>query len=409
MAKEWQNDKVYDYILNNFHKTVKSGGSELKPLVSPCVSEAFTFFFYWDTYFANLALFEIGDVKQVENNLDNMCTLIDKIGYVPNGYLPDSQTQGLKNRSQPPLFSAGVKDLYEHTSDVGVIKRYLPYMEKEYEFWMKERVTSIGLNKYGHNADDEWLVGFCNGICQRLNISPDAYEDRVAQGGHFLAIAESGWDFTPRFHDGDNYYACEYYAPVDLNSILYGVEKTIAEFSKVIGDKEKEKTYLKKAENRKVLMDKYMKGIDGFYYDYNYKNDSLSSVISAASFTPYTFGVSADLVALNALTDKLLCEYGIPATEKLSRECLDQWAYPSVWPPLTFFAVKAMQNLGSDKLKTVAERYVNTVRETFDNTRALWEKYDAEKGGVAYGHEYRTVEMFGWTAGVYSYLVKNCI
>jgi len=282
-------------------------------------------------------------------------------------------------------------------------------MEKEYEFWMKERVTSIGLNKYGHNADDEWLVGFCNGICQRLNISPDAYEDRVAQGGHFLAIAESGWDFTPRFHDGDNYYACEYYAPVDLNSILYGVERTIAEFSKVIGDKEKEKTYLKKAENRKALMDKYMKGIDGFYYDYNYKNDSLSSVISAASFTPYTFGVSADLVALNALTDKLLCEYGIPATEKLSRECLDQWAYPSVWPPLTFFAVKAMQNLGSDKLKTVAERYVNTVRETFDNTRTLWEKYDAEKGGVAYGHEYRTVEMFGWTAGVYSYLVKNCI
>ena len=407
MNSALRNDAVFKYIAENFHKTVKSGGKELKPLVSPCVSEAFTFFFYWDTYFANLALFELGDIKQVENNLDNMCTLIDKLGYVPNGYLPDSETQGLENRSQPPLFSIGAKDLFDRTKDLNVVSRYLPYMEKEYEFWMKERVTPIGLNKYGHSATDEWLVSFCNGICQRLKISQDTYEDKVEQGGHFLAIAESGWDFTPRFHDGDNYYACENYAPVDLNSILFGVETAIAEFSDAIGDNEKATEYKEKAKNRKSLMDKYMKSRDGFYYDYNYVNGSMSTVLSAASFTPYTFGVASDVGAANALVDRLLGEYGIPATEKLSRECFDQWAYPSVWPPLTFFAVRALENLASDKVKEVADRYVNTVRETFERTGTLWEKYDAEKGGVAYGHEYKTVEMFGWTAGVYTYLVKK--
>ena len=117
--------------------------------------------------------------------------------------------------------------------------------------------------------------------------------------------------------------------------------------------------------------------------------------------------MASDISAANALVDRLLGEYGIPATEKLSRECFDQWAYPSVWPPLTFFAVRALENLASDKVKEVADRYVNTVRETFERTGTLWEKYDAEKGGVAYGHEYKTVEMFGWTAGVYTYLVKK--
>lgn len=407
MNSALKNDAVYEYIAKNFHKTIKSGGTELKPLVSPCVSEAFTFFFYWDTYFANLALFEIGDFKQVENNLDNMCTLIDKYGYIPNGYLPDSQTQGLENRSQPPLFSIGALDYYNHTKDLSAVARYLPYMEREYEFWMRERITPVGLNKYGHNATDEWLVAFCDGICQRLNISPEIYKDKVSQGGHFLAIAESGWDFTPRFEIENNYYACEDFAPVDLNAILFGVENAISEFAKLLGDDKKASAFREKMENRKALMDKYMKGEDGFYYDYNYKQNNLSKVLSAASFTPYTFGVSADTVTLEALTDRLLGEYGLPATEKISRECLDQWAYPSVWPPLTFFAVRALEKLNSSKVKDVAARYVNTVRETYKNTDSLWEKYDAEKGGVAYGHEYKTVEMFGWTAGVYTYVIKN--
>lgn len=54
--------KIYDYIKNNLPKTIKETYPELKPVVSPCVKEGFTTFYYWDTYFANLAFLALGDL-----------------------------------------------------------------------------------------------------------------------------------------------------------------------------------------------------------------------------------------------------------------------------------------------------------------------------------------------------------
>lgn len=406
---KWKNDKVYSYIQSNFSRTVQSGGKEMKPLISPCANKDFTCFFYWDTYFANLALFELGDFKQVKNNLDNMCYLLDKYGYIPNAYQPDSPEQGLDNRSQPPLFSFAVNDYYRLTGDRKTVKDYLPFMEKEYSFWMSERITPCGLNKYGHSATKEYLTQFCLGVCSRLNLSPDEYSDKVKQGGHFLAIAESGWDFTPRFNKDSNLYACEDFAPVDLNAMLYGVETILADFCRAIGKNEKAEKYLSRASKRKTLMDTLMKSNDGLYYDYDYTINSRSTVLSAASFTPYAFGVSCDKNGLKKLTERISYKFGISATEKQPSECLDQWAFPSIWPPLTFFAIKAMERLDRTLLITQAEKYVSTVQTTFKKTDTLWEKYDCKKGGVAVGHEYGTVEMFGWTAGVYAYLIKNVL
>ncbi len=400
------NDQVFKYIKNNFHRTFQDGGNELKPMMSPCADAGFTSFFYWDTYFANLALIETDNLEQLKNNLDNMAYLLDKIGYIPNGYRPDIPNWVLTNRSQPPLFTRCVEDYYNVTNDINIVKEFLPKIEKEYAFWQRERITPCGLNKYGHSSTDEYLVAFNDGILGRVGLPKDFYKDKVKQGGHFLAIAESGWDFTPRFYKDDNPYACEDYAPVDLNSILFGVELAISKFNALLGNTQKADEFLALSKKRKALMDKLMKSEDGIYYDYDYTSNRLSPIKSTASFCPYVFGVSTDKAGAEKLLDSLLCEYGVPATEKVEG-CKDQWAYPSVWPPQTYFVCKGLENVGSDKVFIVAEKYLNTVRKTYEKTGTLWEKYDCENGDVAVGHEYKTVEMFGWTAGVYTYLLNR--
>lgn len=68
----------------------------------------------------------------------------------------------------------------------------LPAIEKEYEFWQKNRMTPCGLNRYYHHADNDYLLSFYNVIMERLGLHPDLYEDKLEQGANFLAIAESG-------------------------------------------------------------------------------------------------------------------------------------------------------------------------------------------------------------------------
>ena len=41
----------------------------------------------------------------------------------------------------------------------------LPAIEKEYEFWQKNRMTPCGLNRYYHHADNDYLLSFYNVRC----------------------------------------------------------------------------------------------------------------------------------------------------------------------------------------------------------------------------------------------------
>ena len=94
--------------------------------------------YYWDSYFTILGLQTSGMVDLIENLADNFAHLIDKFGYIPNG----NRTYFL-GRSQPPFFSLIVEVLREEKGDE-ILLKYLPILEKEYEFWMagKDQVST---------------------------------------------------------------------------------------------------------------------------------------------------------------------------------------------------------------------------------------------------------------------------
>ena len=82
-------ERVNDYIKNHWKNTVRTETSKDDeiplpyPKTVPCENQRFTYFFYWDTYFANLGL--LYDMpKQALNNLRNMKCLVDRFGFIPN-------------------------------------------------------------------------------------------------------------------------------------------------------------------------------------------------------------------------------------------------------------------------------------------------------------------------------------
>lgn len=102
---------------------------------------------------------------------------------------------------------------------------------------------------------------------------------------HFIAGAESGWDFNPRTE-----FEAFNYAEVDLNSLLYALESNIAYFHTELGNAESE-LWQTRAQERAERMRRLMKGADGCYYDYNFMQDRLSPVFSTASYYPLFVGL----------------------------------------------------------------------------------------------------------------------
>ena len=144
--------RLNDYILNHWKNTIrcrKSKEEEIAlpyPVAVPCENQKFTYFFYWDTYFINVGLlYDMPD--QALNNLRNMKYLTDKYGFIPNANLTS-----MLNRSQPPLYCCAVYDYYKRFKSCDIVEEFYPSMVKEYKFWMTERLTGCGLNRYTTNA-----------------------------------------------------------------------------------------------------------------------------------------------------------------------------------------------------------------------------------------------------------------
>ena len=360
------------------------------PYIVPS-AEAFHELYYWDTYFTNLWLLK--DIPVLaKHNIDNMLYLVNKYGFMPNG----TRTFYL-NRSQPPFLSEAVKDVYEHYRDtVWLCGAYLT-LEKEYEFWMENRCSFIGLNCYAPNVSQEDVDKFAEEFNQRVGDVLDAPKEQIA--AHYLSSCESGWDINPRWDfEGQNF------AQVDLNSLLFGMENNMAYFSELLGRFNDTAKWKYRAGKRLELMNKYMLTDDNLFLDYNFKNGRKSSVFSVASFFPLYAKVATVEQAEAAVKNlpRLEAEYGIVTCEKENRDIAYQWDYPNGWACLQYIVISGLAHYGylTESLR-IAEKFVNLVEAVFEQTGHLWEKYNVVEGNINVNNEYKMPTMLGWSAGVY--------
>lgn len=398
---------ISEYIRRNWTKTLRQPILKTEkedillpsPFVSPCMDgKPFVDIYYWDTYFINLMLNNLGEHDYAKGNLEDIAYLIGRFGYMPNYTKADGFL-----RSQPPLFSKGVAEYVSIKNDREFMKRMLPFMEKEYNFWQTERITPIGLNRYGWNADDAVLETFARNIGHRLHLS---MEDCTAErGGQLFAEAESGWDFSPRFG-----LHCADFCPIDLNCILYETENILADFCAKCGEAEKSQQYSEAAKQRKSRIQLYMRGEDGLYYDYNFKEGKCTNIRSSAAFLPYQSEISADAKGCERLFHALDASYGMNVCEERKNSGRFQWDAPNMWPPMVYFADDALRKTGLQaESRVLRKKFTATVEKTFARYGRLYEKYNTQTGSIGADCEYLTPEMLGWTAGVYLTLKSQAL
>lgn len=392
---------VRKYISDNIHKTFRLNKQSNGTLIGlpysyvvPSMKDCFNELYYWDTYFTNKGLILLGYIDYAKNNVLNILHLIEKYGYMPNG----NRTYLLK-RSQPPYAAMMVDDVFRKTHDLNFLKTAFPILKKEYSFWMKERIAKNGLNRYGTFEDEDGCVEFFHRHV-KSRVAVDLTKDIVETGRHYLAEAESGWDFTARFSG-----RCIDHNPVDLNSNLYVYEKLFAEYEILLqegdGSAWIEQANARAKKINELLWDEKEK----VYKDYNYTTETFSPVISAASFQPYFAGIADKQKSeyLLTLLAKLEGDFGVFATRFTSNtENKYQWGYPNVWAPCQCIAYIALQNYNfSEEAKRIAKKYIQLIELNFDRYGGLFEKYNGFTGDIDAIAEYGTPEMLGWTAGVY--------
>lgn len=400
---------VLEYIENNWdscenenREDIEAGMATLYGLPYPYSIPAVGHFdelYYWDTYFANKGLELSNRWQLVKNNTDNILYMIDRFGYMKN-----SNRFYHSGLCQPPFASRMVKETFEYYKDKTWLYGAFHTLKKEYNFWMTERMTSIGLNQYrGKNVDkpvDVKAGDFVRRACNGQQPEGKTLEQVV---DHYMICCESGWDCNPRW----GFEGWEY-VQVELNSLLYDWEKNMAYFSEVLGMGEEAK-WEEAAAKRKELMYKYMLNSDGVLTDYNFVTDKHSEILSTCILYPMFVGLAEKEEAKNIVKAMARFEvkYGLASCEynKYSDTHKFQWNYPIGWACQQHLAVKALDNYGyKEDAARVALKYKTLVEKVHAETGKLWEKYNVVDGSNQVLSKERTDSMpamMGWTAATY--------
>lgn len=396
---------IKNFIFENFDRCIRVNREDNDTLIGlpypytvPCVSGMFQEMYYWDTYFTNVGLILCGKIEQAKNNTDNMLYLVNRFGFMPNG----NRTFYLRS-SQPPFLSLMVRDIYDVIGDKEWLKTAVDSLEKEYEFWCKRRSTVIGLNRYGLNPESTSKEYAFSELATRFPLE-DYIPDEEKRLEHFICNTECGWDLNPRFEfEGFNF------VQIDLNCLLYAMERNIAYFKGELGLDSAE--WKQKYEARKNLINEYLWSKEKeIFLDLNFNKGEHSKVCSAASLYPLFVGLATKEQAektVKKLLSLLETEYGILTCAKHEISGIYQWDAPQGWAPLQFVTVKGLLNYGFiNEAMRIARKYMATVERNYEKTGRLWEKYNVLDGTINTNNEYDMPPMLGWSAGVYLYFEK---
>lgn len=336
--------------------------------------------YYWDSYFMVQGMLDAKHKKLVLGILDNLVNLQKRFGAIPNA----SRTY-LTGRSQPPLLTSFIFDVYDAYD-----------MNNK---WLADKIT-VAKDEY----NKVWM-GTNKPHARQVYMGLSRYYD--INHLHDLAEAESGWDMTTRF----NRKALDY-LPIDLNCMLFKYEMDFHRAYKILGDDEEAKHWLKHAKARKRVMNSLMWSQSrNAYFDYNYVKQKRGSVLSLATLFPLWAGLvdkkHADKLA--QATKKFLHKGGLATTDSLNIERLipgkmpTQWAYPNGWAPLHFIAYQGLKQYGHDELaRMVAMRWLKTNLDWFNKKGVFLEKYNVvqpEKPPMK--GVYPSQTGFGWTNAVF--------
>jgi alpha,alpha-trehalase len=404
-------DALWDVLTRS--STVAPPYSSLLALPQPYVVPGGRFreMYYWDSYFTMLGLAESGRRDLVKDMVGDFAHLIDAFGHVPNG----ARTYYL-SRSQPPFFFAMVA-LLSPQDPASAFAAYLPQLRREYAFWMEgapdvkpgqphRRVVAMPdgsvLNRFWDDRDTPRDESYR----EDTELARDSRREASGLFRDIRAAAESGWDFGSRwFADGRTRATMQTteIVPVDLNSLLFGLENAIRAGCEHAGDKPCAADFAERAATRRRSIDHYLwDETRGEYLDYHWPDGARMPRVSAATLYPLFVALASppQAAAVANVTARELLKAGGLVTTTVSTG--QQWDSPNGWAPLQWIAVSGLRDYGETGLAaTIACRWMANVNDVYRQSGKLVEKYDVVTvGRSGGGGEYPLQDGFGWTNGV---------
>lgn len=374
--------------------------------------------YYWDSYWVIKGLLTCEMHTTVKGMLENLLTFVQKYGKIPNGgriYYTE--------RSQPP-FLIPMVDLYiQATNDTDFITKHILALEKEYNFWAKQRNVSVTGNSGNTHSLNRYAAPM-------TTPRPESYKEDVKVVGNrvgekatnlysnLATAAESGWDFSSRWfaHEDDASTLADTMIrdiiPVDLNSILCWNENLLADFFELLGNNVKSARFRNLAQNRvEAIEDILWNNTQGLWFDYDFKTGLQRTHFYPSDVFPMFVGCVPSNTSANYensvkdyLQNQGILGYksGIPTSLINTGQ---QWDLPNGWPPLQDIVVTALQNGKTDTSHQMAldivKKWVYSNWKGWKRTENMFEKYSVNTfGSRGGGGEYDVQEGFGWTNGV---------
>ncbi|XP_008799558.1 probable trehalase [Phoenix dactylifera] len=404
----------------------------LLPLPWPVVvpGSRFREVYYWDSYWIIRGLLASKMYDTAKSIVNNLISLIEIYGYVLNG----ARTH-YSNRSQPPLLSSMVFEIYMRTGDLAFVKKSLPSLLKEHSFWNSaiHKVIIQDLQGCKHSVSHYYAM-WNKPRPESATIDEESASNltTASQKENFYrqvaSTAESGWDFSSRWMSNSSdltTLATTSIIPVDLNAFIYKMELDIAFFAKLIGDNSTSEKFLAASKARQAAiksifwnsemeqwLDYWLISKSNCEEVYQWEAHYQNRNIFASNFIPLWIetyntdlckdGTMVEKVLKSLQSSGLLHVAGIATSLSNTGQ---QWDFPNGWAPLQHMIVEGLTKSGSKEAKSVAEdiaiRWIRTNYAAYMKTGAMHEKYDVEAcGKIGGGGEYKPQTGFGWSNGV---------
>jgi alpha,alpha-trehalase len=361
--------------------------------------------YYWDSWFTMLGLPAAGRQDLVEDMVVDFGSLIDRYGHIPNG----TRTYYL-SRSQPPFFYL-IAGLSRDAATLAIRNRQL---RAEHAYWMagaaalapgqaQARVVRLAdgalLNRYWDDRDDARDESYREDT-ELADATPGRSRGELMRD--LRAAAESGWDFSSRWlGDGRTLATIRTtrLVPIDLNSLMTGMEQAIAANCRTLGDAPCAASFEARATARIAAIRRHLWN-GRFFADYDLDTSAANDKVTAAMAFPLFAGIATpdQARATARALAPLIGEGGLRTTMVSSGQ---QWDDPNGWAPLQWIAYRGLRRYGEDGVAArIRTAWLATVTREYDASGKLLEKYDVVDRRPGGGGEYPNQDGFGWTNGV---------
>jgi putative isomerase len=328
--------------------------------------------FCWDTYFAAYMFMLDNKELAYTNAIEITRSRVEK-GFVPN--FDWSGTNISRDRSQPPVGSLVVLELYRKYGDRWLLEEVFEQLYAWNSWWPKNRQIAEGFLAWGSDS---------------IDLSTGNYWESAGVHDTFGGALESGLDNSPLYDDipFNKDKNCLELADVGLMSLYIMDCLALAEIAEIVGEQDKADTLHNLAEHYGKHLQRLWDEETGIFRNWRTDLNQFSERLAPTNFypllTPYVTEKQTKRMIEEHLynPEEFWGEWIIPSIARNDPAYPDQDYWRGrIWAPLNFLVYLGLRKQGqADAQKKLAESSVRLILKEWLEHGHVHENYSGDTG-----------------------------